>query len=199
MKATRILLIVSAIALFGCIGYAAFTLLWGPDRFEVDGQSLPQLLHSDILPAVIAALICLAVTWLVIRPFARLFFPPQIRNGVTTEARVLKVWDTGTTINDDPEVGLQLEFTSAEGVPLQVETKTIISRLKVALVQAGITAQVRYDPQKPQRLRVLTLHLKDATPKSATARMEELNELRDKGLVSDEEYHRKREEILRAL
>jgi hypothetical protein len=199
MKVIRIFLIVTAISIAGCVGYAIDTMCWGPDRFEISGQSLPELLQSDVLVVVIGAFISLAVAWLVMRPFARIYFPARIKNGVTAEARVLKVWDTGTTINDDPEVGLLLEFTSADGVPLQVETKTIVSRLKAALVQPGITAQVKYDPQKPRRLQVLTLHLEDVPPKDAAGRMEELNELRDKGLITDEEYRQKREEILRAL
>lgn len=89
----------------------------------------------------------------------------------TTEAAVRKVWDTGTTINDDPEVGFLLEFAGTDGTPLQVEAKTVVSRLQVARVQPGITAQVRYDPQKPRRLQILALHLPEPRATSAAARM----------------------------
>ena len=199
MKVQRILLIVSAILVFASLAAAACTMVWGPEPLEVAGKSLRELVKSDALLVAVGVVAALGITWLLVRPFARFLFPPQIRDGVTTEARVLKVWDTGTTVNDDPQVGLLLEFTPAGGTLLQVEAKTLVSRLQAALVQPGISAEVKYDPQKPQRLQVLTLYLQEATPKSAAARMEELNELRDKGLVSDEEYRQKREEILKAL
>lgn len=199
MRAHRILLIVSAILVFASLAAAAYTMVWGPEPLEVAGKSLRELVKSDALLVAVGVVAALGITWLLVRPFARFLFPPQIKDGVTTEARVLKVWDTGTTVNDDPQVGLLLKFTPAGGAPLQVEAKTLVSRLQAALVQPGISAEVKYDPQKPQRLQVLTLYLQEATPKSAAARMEELNELRDKGLVSDEEYRQKREEILKAL
>lgn len=199
MTVSRVFLVVTALMLFASIGYAIYTLCWGPEPLLFSGKSLPELLQSDALAAAIGVVVSLAATWLIIRPFARLFFPAQIRNGVNTEARVLKVWDTGTTINDDPEVGFVLEFASADGTLFQVETKTVVSRLKAALVQPGITAQVRYDPQKPRRLRILALQLPDATERTAAARMQELQELLDKGLITGDEYRQKREEILRAL
>lgn len=199
MKLQQILLIVAGAVLCGSTAFAVYQLFWGPERLEFEGRSVPELLGGDALPIVIVVLVSVGVTWLVTRPFARFIFPRQIKNGVTTEAAVRKVWDTGTTINDDPEVGFLLEFTGVDGTPLQVEAKTVVSRLQVARVQPGITAQVRYDPQKPRRLQILALHLPEPRATSAAARMEELNELRDKGLINDEEYRQKREEILRAL
>ncbi len=199
MKPMQIVLIVCATALLVSCGYAVYELGWGSERLEISGRSLPELLGSDVLVVILGAIVALGVTFLVVRPFARFIFPPQIKDGVEAVARVLKVWDTGTTINDDPEVGLLLEFTSPEGAPLQVEARTVVSRLQVALVQPGIEAEIRYDPHKPRRLRVLTLHVPEIATRSAAARMEELKELRDKDLISAEEYERKREEILRGV
>jgi len=199
VKVGQIVLVVVALVMLGSVGYAAYTMVWGPERIEIAGKSLPELLGGNVLPAALAAVLSLAVTYLVVRPFARFLFPPQIKDGVEAAAQVLKVWDTGTTFNDDPEVGFLLEFALADGTTAQVEAKTVVSRLQVALVQPGITATVRYDPRKPQRLRILTLHIPEAPARNAAARMEELNELLHKGLISEEEHRQKREEILRAL
>jgi hypothetical protein len=92
-----------------------------------------------------------------------------------------------------------LEISPAGDNPFQVETKTIVSRLNVALVQPGIAAKVKYGPQKPRRLQVLALHVQDAAPTDAATWLEQLNELRDKGLIGEEEYRRKREDILGTL
>jgi hypothetical protein len=132
-------------------------------------------------------------------PFLRIIFPREIKNGVTAQAKVLKVWDTGVSINDNPQVGLLLEVSPPGGNSFQVEAKTMVSRLNAALVQPGITAEVKYDPEKPQRIQILSLNIQGTAPSNAAGRMEELNDLYDKGLITKEEYQQKREEILKAL
>jgi hypothetical protein len=201
MKSVRVVFLVSGIITVISLGVVAFLMFWGPDRIDFAGKSLPQLLEEgDIVPIIVIpiALIIAGVTML---PFLRIMFPDEIKNGVNAQATVLKVWDTGVSINDNPQVGLLLQVSPAGSNPFQVEAKTLVSRLNVALVQPGVTAKVRYDPQKPKRLKVLTLHiLQDpAAPTGAAARLEELNGLRDKGLISEAEYRQKREEILKAL
>jgi hypothetical protein len=181
------------------LGFVVYQMFWGPERIDLAGRGLPELVESGDLVPVIVIPIVLLITAFSMRPFLRIIFPDQIRNGVTARARVLRVWDTGVTINDDPQIGLQLEVSPPGSSPFQVEAKTLVSRLQVALVQPGIEAEVLYDPQKPTRLRVQTLHIPDAATSNTAARLEELNSLRDKGLITEEEYRRKREEILKAL
>lgn len=117
----------------------------------------------------------------------------------TLQAKVLKVWDTGVSINDNPQVGLLLEISLVGGIPYQVEAKTVVSRLNASLVQPGITAEVMVDPQKPQRMQILALDIDQQPNEDAVTRMEELNALRDKNLITESEYQRKREEILKHL
>jgi hypothetical protein len=142
-------------------------------------------------------------------PFYRIMFPMKIKNGVKTTARVLEVNDTGVTINDNPQVGLKLELRTQEGARLEVETKTVVSRLSVSNVQPGILAHVMYDPLKPQRLVVESFEApeqpvpeegsNDERPPSTAERLLELGDLRERGLVTEEEYQAKREEILKTL
>ncbi len=203
MKTVRISLIVSAVGTIAGLGLVVYLMFWGPDHLDLAGKSLPQLLEDEeVLPALIAIpvmLITLIIGVVVMLPFLRIVFPGEIKNGVTAPGKVLKVWDTGVSINDNPEVGLQLEISPPNGRPFQADAKTVVSRLNVALVQPGVRADVKYDPQKPQRLQIETLHIDGATSNSATTRMEELNELRDKRLITEEEYRQKREEILKEL
>ncbi len=199
MKSVRGIFILSSVIAVASVGAAFFLMLAGPDAIPIQGKSLPELLQNeDTLPLFIipAVLIISAIS---ILPFLRIIFPGEIKNGITAQAKVLKVWDTGVSINDNPQVGLLLEVYPLGGSPYQVESKTLVSRLNVALVQPGVTAEVVYDPEKPQRLKVETLHIKAAAAVDPSDRMEELNDMRDKHLITEDEYRQKREEILKLL
>jgi hypothetical protein len=73
-------------------------------------------------------------------------------NGVPATARVLKIWETGVRINDNPVVGFLLEV-HAEGLePYQAETRALISILQIPQIQPGTELQVMYDPNDPTRV-----------------------------------------------
>ncbi len=74
-----------------------------------------------------------------------------------------EVRDTGVTLNDDPQIELLLQVAPPGGIPSsQAKANTYVSRLESARVRPGIVAQVKYDPKKPQRVQILSLHLQDA-------------------------------------
>jgi hypothetical protein len=112
------------------------------------------------------------------------------------------MWDTGTTINDDPLVGFLLEVRPLGLPAYQVETKTLVSRLSIANVRQGMRATVKYDPQNLKRVAVEKFHSEPASPESVAStsdRLEELEQLRNRRLITDEEYSQKRSEILESL
>ncbi len=199
MTSARIALIASAIVTVVALGIAIGFMFFGPDRIEPSGTSLEALMESGFLPALIVIVITLGIVGVFMVPLLRTIFPASIKNGVTSRARVLKVWDTGVSINDNPQVGLLVEISLPGKFPIQAEVKTVVSRLKAALVQPGVMAEVKYDPQNPKRLQLLSLELDELAPSSAEARLEELARLHDKGLITSEEYHQKRDEIVKAL
>ncbi len=199
MKSARIALIACAIITVVVLGAAIGFMFFGPDRIEPSGTSLDELMESGFLPALIVIVITLCISGVALLPLIRTIFPRQIKNGVATRAKVLKVWDTGVSINDNPQVGLMVEIPLPGKFPIQAEVKTVVSRLKAALVQPGVMAEVIYDPQNPKRLQLLSLELNEPASSSAEARLEELARLHDKGLITSEEYHQKRDEIVKAL
>jgi len=72
--------------------------------------------------------------------------------GRSAEARVLKIWETGTKVNDNPVVGFRLEVW-AEGLePYEAETRALISILFIPQIQPGAILPVKYDPEDPQRV-----------------------------------------------
>lgn len=199
MKSVRTIFLISFLGVITSLGVVVYFMFSGPDRLQFSGKSLPEMVQDGTLLGLLIIPVVLIIIGVSLLPFLRIIFPVEIKNGVTAQAKVIKVWDTGVSINDNPQVGLLLEISPPGDNSFQVEAKSVVSRLNAALVQPGITAEVKYDPEKPQRLQILTLNIQDAAPSNAAARMEELNGLYDKGLITKEEYQQKREEILKAL
>lgn len=74
------------------------------------------------------------------------------RTGTSARARVLKIWDTGTTLNDNPIVGMRLEVHAAGVEPFEAETKALIGRLDIPQIQPGAEVDVKYDPNDHTRV-----------------------------------------------
>ena len=75
--------------------------------------------------------------------------------GEPAQAKILKIWDTGVTLNDDPQVGMLLEVHAKDRPPFQGEAKRFVSRLKIPLIQVGAAVEVRFDPQDTSRIAVV--------------------------------------------
>ncbi len=73
-------------------------------------------------------------------------------SGEAAQAEILKIWDTGMTLNEDPVVGFLLEVRPNGKPVYQAETKLRISRLHVPQVQPGSVVPVRIDPANPNRV-----------------------------------------------
>lgn len=74
------------------------------------------------------------------------------QRGEAATAKVLEIWDTGTTINQDPVVGFLLEVRREGREPYQARTKLIISRLQTGLIQPGAILPARVDPNDSSRV-----------------------------------------------
>ena len=75
--------------------------------------------------------------------------------GTPATARILKIWDTGITVNEDPVIGMDVEIARADG-SLYTATipKSLISRLDVPQFQPGLPVDVRIDPQDPAKVAI---------------------------------------------
>ena len=72
--------------------------------------------------------------------------------GQPAQAKVLKIWDTGITVNNDPVVGFLLEVRPDDRPPYQAETTALISRLDIPQIQPGAVLPVKFDPNDPGRV-----------------------------------------------
>ena len=73
--------------------------------------------------------------------------------GVAAQARILEIWDTGITVNQDPVIGIRAEVTRADGSTYTATIpKSLISRLDIPRFQPGSVVDVRIDPQDSSKV-----------------------------------------------
>jgi hypothetical protein len=73
-----------------------------------------------------------------------------LTDGISAEAVVLNVADTGVTINDNPRVKLTLQVQPEGDAPFQAEKKVTVSRVDIP--RPGDHMWVRYDPADPSEI-----------------------------------------------
>jgi hypothetical protein len=70
--------------------------------------------------------------------------------GTPATGRILRIWDTGITVNDDPVIGLEVEVARGDGSVYNATIpKSLVSRVDIPQFQPGQTVDVRIDPQDP--------------------------------------------------
>ncbi len=73
-------------------------------------------------------------------------------NGLPATATVVKIWETGVRVNNNPVVGFLLEVHAEGMLPYKAETKALISILMIPQIQPGAVLKVKYDPEDPNRV-----------------------------------------------
>lgn len=137
-------------------GWLCFTLMWLPFATLFIGMigmpngdyawgELPALTRASLLAVgvlAIASTILLVGASIVSGVENR----EILKDGQPASAKVLRISDTGTTINNNPVVRLLLEVTPASQPAFQAETERLISRLQIPQIQPGMSVQVKFDP-----------------------------------------------------
>lgn len=111
-------------------------------------------------------IIPIAAIGLTLGIFALVFVPIFLRwrvkqrvlqTGVAATATIVRVWDTGTRINDNPCVGMLLQVQPAAGAPFQAEIKETVSIVQMPLFQPGAQLDVKYDPAQPTNVAIVSV------------------------------------------
>jgi hypothetical protein len=199
MKNVKWIFLASGLIALISFGVTIFSVIQETDWSQVRAMNIPRMLETGEFLPIPILIVVMGIVFATLFHFYRIIVPPTIKNGVTARAKVLKVWDTGTTINDNPQIGMLVEVSPSMGSVFQAEAKTIVSRLNAALVQPGIAAKVVYDPGNLKRIQVLEVDVGSTAPSNAVARMEELEQLHDRRLITEAEYQEKRKQILGKL
>jgi hypothetical protein len=152
-------------------------------------------------------LLSIGLPLLILRPLLR---QQEIaEKGQSAAATLLEYWDTGTTINDDPQVGMLLEVHPVGSIPYQAKLTTVIPRLSVGMLKPGANLQVSYLAERPQDLAFISFDMPVEEPgetgqpgvvtlwnETRKARLAELDELYNRRMIGDSDYRRRREELL---
>jgi hypothetical protein len=70
--------------------------------------------------------------------------------GLSGTARIDRVRDTGSSVNDNPVVLYECWITPAGGAPYRASTRMVVSRLSAPAAQVGSRVDVRIDPKNPK-------------------------------------------------
>ena len=80
-----------------------------------------------------------------------------LKTGISAPAVILNAEDTGTTMNDSPQVRLTLQVNPAFGPSFQAVTTTFVGRLQVGMITPGAPCTVRYDPSDMTKIAIESL------------------------------------------
>ncbi|MBN1878224.1 MAG: hypothetical protein JXA33_28655 [Anaerolineae bacterium] len=138
------------------VGWLAFGLMWiffitlmvsliGMPGGDYAWSELPPLTRFSLVG--VGGLFLMSITLLVSAPIiGGLSNRATLARGLPAEAIILKLSDTGTTINNNPIVRLLLEVHLPGQSPFQAETEQLFSQLQIPQIQPGTTVQVKYNP-----------------------------------------------------
>jgi len=125
--------IVFYILIFGCLLFGLSVAIWASPFF---GTIIAVLFIGSLL--------------FFIKPI--LDSQKLLKTGVEAKGTILSTWDTGVTVNENPQIGLKLKIEPTGKPAYEVETKQLISRLQTYLYAPGTPVTVKYDPENPRKV-----------------------------------------------
>ena len=69
-----------------------------------------------------------------------------LQNGIPAQATIRQVWQTGTFINENPQVGMQLEVRPPGGAPYVTQVNAVIPLINIPQFQPGTVVPVKISP-----------------------------------------------------
>jgi hypothetical protein len=134
-------------------------------KIKMDPIGIFSILSSGLITVVV--LLCVCVSTIVPLGVTGYFLYRMFKNmnqnsgvlktGISAPAVILNAEDTGTTMNESPQVRLTLQVNPAYGAPFQAVTTTFIGRLQIGLITPGASVTVRYDPSDPTKVAIESL------------------------------------------
>ncbi|HYF63651.1 MAG TPA: hypothetical protein VD886_12605 [Herpetosiphonaceae bacterium] len=108
---------------------------------------------STMMYSLIGTFVFIVVVMFFVRRYMRNITGGDLKaSGESAQATIIRMWDTGTTVNDNPVAGFLLEVRRNGYPPYQVEAKSLVPRLMTGQFQPGATVPIKVDPQNAQRV-----------------------------------------------
>ena len=102
----------------------------------------------------LSLLVTVGVTVLIIRMVRKTVGPDRsiLQNGISAQAKILGVQQTGTMVNYQPQIAFTLEVHPPGGAPYQAQTKAVIPMVNIPQLQPGTEVPVKIHPTDPTKV-----------------------------------------------
>jgi len=75
-----------------------------------------------------------------------------LQSGTRAQAVIRNVWQTGTYVNYNPQIGMQLEVTPPNGVPYTAQVMAVVPMVNIPQFQPGVSVPVKIHPTDPSKV-----------------------------------------------
>ena len=75
-----------------------------------------------------------------------------LKSGIPAKGIIRQVWQTGTFVNKNPQVGLQLEIQPPTGTPYMAQVTVVVPMVNIPQFQPGVTLPVKISPTDPSKV-----------------------------------------------
>ena len=98
--------------------------------------------------SILLGLVITAVVLFVVFRMIRSMQPNRsiLQNGIPAQATIRQVWQTGTFINENPQVGMQLEVRPPGGAPYVTQVNVVVPLINIPQFQPGTVVPVKISP-----------------------------------------------------
>jgi|GEM_PF-5400859 len=131
-----------------------------PDSWNIEWYYLVLVRFPDNVGTLVGIVLVVVgyLTLLRARRTARI-----LTDGVVASATVLAVTDTGTRVNNQPQLRLRLSVAAPGQEPYEVAVKKVVPMLSIARLRSGLALPVRVDPDDRARVIIDWAALADGT------------------------------------
>lgn len=117
------------------------------------------IMGSTAIIIVISLVITLVVLFFVFRLISGMMKGAKqtrqlLATGVPAQARILQIGETGMYVNNNPAVDILLEVHPQDRPPYQVQTRMVVSLIRLSAIQPGNVVPVKYDPADPTKVAI---------------------------------------------
>lgn len=78
-----------------------------------------------------------------------------LQSGTPATGQIVSAQQTGTMINNNPQIIFTVQVTPPAGQPYQAQVTQVISMFEMASYQVGTMVDVRIDPQDPSKVAIV--------------------------------------------
>jgi hypothetical protein len=78
-----------------------------------------------------------------------------LATGTQAQATIVRIWETGTRINNQPLVGFELQVQPYGAPPYTAQTQMVISALQIPSIQPGTVVHCKYDTADPSKVALM--------------------------------------------